>query len=87
MFHLILVNEVQVLQVGDKFCSLDFTAVLGYYGKVIFLLLTGRDLVNTSPSLSTKIIEQEHLVGCVSITHVRVDVSQNFQLVPEDRNV
>ena len=38
MFHLILVNEVQVLQVGDKFCSLDFTAVLGYYGKVIFLL-------------------------------------------------
>ena len=37
-FHLILVNEVQVVQVGDKFCSLDFTAVLGYHGKVIFLL-------------------------------------------------
>ena len=86
IFHLILVNEVQVLQVGDKFCSLDFTAVLGYYGKVIFLL-AGRDLVNTSPSLSTKIIKQEHLVRCVSITHVRVDVSQNFQLVPDDRNV
>ena len=48
-FHLILVKEVQVLQVGDEFCSLDFTAVLGYHGKVIFLL-TGRDLVNASPS-------------------------------------
>ena len=48
-FHLILVNEVQVLQVGDKFCSLDFTAVLGYHGKVIFLLRR-RDLVNASPS-------------------------------------
>ena len=46
-----------------------------------------RDLVNASPSLSPKLIKQEHLVRCVSITHVRVDVSQNFQLVPDDRNV
>ena len=44
-------------------------------------------VANTSPSLSTKLIKQEHLVRCVSITHVRVDVSQNFQLVPDDRNV
>ena len=74
-FHLILVNEVQVLQVGDKFCSLDFTAVLGYHGKVIFLL-RGRDLVNASPSLSTQNhYKQEHLVRGVSITHVRVDVA------------
>ena len=31
--------------------------------------------------------KQEHLVRSVSITHVRVDVSQNFQLVPDDCNV
>ena len=65
MFHLILVNEVQVLQVGDKFCSLDFTAVLGYYGKVIFLL-TGRDLVNASPALSTKLIKNRSTLSDVS---------------------
>ena len=45
-----------------------------------------RDLVNASPSLSTKFIKQEHLFRSVSITHVRVDVSQNFQLVPDHRD-
>ena len=65
-FHLILVNEVQVLQVGDKFCSLDFTAVLGYHGKVIFLLTTGRDLLNASPSISTQIIKNRNTLSDVS---------------------
>ena len=48
-FHLILVNEVQVLEVGNKFCSLDFTAVLGYYGKVVFFL-ERMDTANCSQS-------------------------------------